>query len=228
MLMPGFSNQRVPLNIRLFIAISLTLALTPVLCGEIEKSLSGITPVELTRLFISETLIGTLIGFLARIFFSALETFGVAIAMFIGLSSVLAGPLEENEPLPAITSLITFAATALIFFTNLHWEILRGIAASYSALPVSGAFDARFDLVQVSDCLTKSFLVSLRISSPFVVYAIIINFAIGLAGKLVPQIPLYFVTVPAVLAGGLLLFYAISEPFMQIFTAAFSAWLAEG
>ena len=98
---------------------------TPVLCGEIEKSLSGITPVELTRLFISETLIGTLIGFLARIFFSALETFGVAIAMFIGLSSVLAGPLEENEPLPAITSLITFAATALIFFTNLHWEILR-------------------------------------------------------------------------------------------------------
>lgn len=115
--------------------------------------------------------------------------------MSIGLTSVLAGPIEENEPLPAIATLITLTATALIFFTDLHWEVLRGLVASYSALPVSGLFDARFDLVRVSDCLTKSFLVSLRISSPFIVYALIINFAIGLAGKLAPQIPLYFSTV---------------------------------
>jgi flagellar biosynthesis protein FliR len=118
--------------------------------------------------------------------------------------------------------------TALIFFTDLHWEVLRGLGASYSALPVSGLFDARFDLVQVSDCLTKSFLVSLRISSPFIVYALIINLAIGIAGKLAPQIPLYFITVPGIIAGGLLLFCAICEPFMQIFIAAFSTWLAEG
>jgi flagellar biosynthesis protein FliR len=148
--------------------------------------------------------------------------------MSIGLTSVLAGPIEENEPLPAIATLITLTATALIFFTDLHWEVLRGLVASYSALPVSGLFDARFDLVQVSDCLTKSFLVSLRISSPFIVYALIINFAIGLAGKLAPQIPLYFITVPAIIAGGLLLFCTICEPFMQIFNAAFSTWLAEG
>jgi hypothetical protein len=61
-------------------------------------------------------------------------------------------------------------------------------------LPVSGIFDAQFDLVQVTDCLTKSFLISLRISSPFITYALITNFVIGLAGKLVPQIPLYFIS----------------------------------
>jgi len=228
MLMPGFSNQRVPLHVRLFIAFSVSLALTPLLMGEIGKSLSGVAPVALTRLFISETLIGTLIGFLARIFFGALETLAGAIAMAIGLTSALASPIEEGEPLPAITTMITLTAMALIFFTDLHWEILRGLGASYSVLPVSGLFDPRFDLVQISDCLTKSFLISLRISSPFIVYALIINFAIGLAGKLVPQIPFYFITVPAVVVGGLLLFYATCEPFMQIFNAAFSVWLAEG
>ena len=76
MLVPGFSNQRVPRNVRLFIAFSVTLALTPLLSGEIEKNISGIAPVALTRLFLSETLIGTLIGFLARIYFGALETLG--------------------------------------------------------------------------------------------------------------------------------------------------------
>jgi flagellar biosynthesis protein FliR len=57
----------------------------------------------LTGLFISETLIGALIGFLARIFL-ALETLAGVIAMSIGLTSVLAGPIEENEPLPAIAT----------------------------------------------------------------------------------------------------------------------------
>lgn len=228
MLMPGFSNQRVPLNVRLFLAFSITLALTPLLSSKIEKSLEEMTPVALTMLFLSETLIGALIGFLARVFFSALETLAGAIAMSIGLSSVLAGAVEENEPLPSITSLITLTATALIFFTGLHLEVLRGLGASYTVMPVSSLFDAQFNLIQISDCLTKSFLVSLRISSPFIVYAIIINLVIGLASKMIPQIPLYFITIPTTLVGGLFLFYAVYLPFIQVFMTAFSAWLTNG
>ncbi len=228
MLMPGFSSQRIPANVRLLISFSATLTLTPLLAGEIKGHLSGRDPAIIIVLFISEIMTGFLIGFLARIFFGALETLAGAIAMSIGLTSALAGPIDENESLPAISTLITLSAAVLIFLTDLHWEVLRGLCASYSALPVSGWFDARVDLVQVTDCLTKSFFISLRVSSPFIVYALIVNFVIGLAGKLIPQIPVYFMTSPAVLAGGLLLLYATCKPFMEIFNAAFSAWLAEG
>jgi flagellar biosynthetic protein FliR len=228
MLMPGLANSRIPVNVRLFLAFSATLALAPLLSGQIAKTLSEVAPAALIRLFISETLIGALIGFLGRIYFGALETLAGVIAMSIGLTSALAGPMEESEPVPAITALITLSVTTLIFVADLHWEVLRGLAASYSALPVSGLFDSRFDLVQVSNCLTKSFFISLRVSSPFIVYALIANFAVGLASKLVPQIPIYFITVPAVIAGGLLLFYAVCKPFMEIFTEAFSTWLAAG
>jgi flagellar biosynthetic protein FliR len=148
--------------------------------------------------------------------------------MSIGLTSTLTSPMDEHESLPAITTFITFTATALLFFTNLHLEVIRGIAASYSALPVLGQFDARFNLVQVGDCLTRSFFVALRIGSPFVVYALITNFAIGIANKLVPQIPIYFITAPAVLAGGLVLLYLTCSPFLQIFNEAFLTWLAAG
>lgn len=228
MLMPGFSSRRVPVNVRLFIAFSTTLALMPLLSIEVDKDVSGLQPVALIRLFVSEMLIGVLIGFLGRIFFGALETLAGAIAMSIGLASALAVPMEENEPLPAISSLIMLAATALLFLTNLHWEVLRGLCDSYSVLPVSGLFNTQVNLAQVGDCLTKSFLISLRISSPFIVYALIVNLAIGLAAKLIPQIPLYFITVPAVIAGGLFLFYATCKPFFQLFNAAFSAWLLTG
>jgi flagellar biosynthesis protein FliR len=227
MLMPGFSSSRVPVRVRLFMSFSITLALTPLLSFEVAKTLDNDAPAAVIRLFASETLVGLLIGFLARIFFGALETCSGVIAMSIGLTSALTGPMEEHEPLPAITTFITFVATALVFITNLHWEVIRGIAASYSALPVAGLFDARVDLIQVSDWLSKSFLISLRIGSPFIVYALIANFAIGLASKLVPQIPIYFITVPAVIAGGLVLLYLTCSPFFQIFNEALLAWVTD-
>jgi flagellar biosynthetic protein FliR len=228
-LMPGFSSRRIPVRVRLFMSFSITLALTPLLYQDVAKTLGDASsPTAILRLFVSETMAGLLMGFLARIFFGALETLSGAIAMSIGLTSALAGPMEDHEPLPAIANFITFVATVLVFVTNLHWEIVRGIVASYSLLPVSGLFDVRFGLVQVSDCLTKSFLAALRIASPFIVYALVTNFALGLASRLVPQIPVYFITVPAVLAGGLALWYLIYLPFFQIFNEEFLTWIAGG
>jgi flagellar biosynthesis protein FliR len=229
MLMPGFSSNRIPVRVRLFVSLSITLALAPLLSQQVTNLLGDdSSSVAIIRLFASETLVGLLIGFLARILFGAVETFSGAIAMSIGLTSAIAGPMEEHESLPAITTFIIFVAAALVFITNLHWEVIRGIAASYSALPVVRPFDARFGLIQVSDCLTKSFLIALRIGSPFMIYALITNFAIGLACRMVPQIPVYFITVPAVLAGGLALWYLIYLPFFQIFNEAFLAWIAGG
>lgn len=228
MLMPGISNPRVPVKVRLFIAFAITLALTPLLSGAIAVNLPETPPFVLMSMLFSETLIGVLIGFLGRVFFGALETFGSVIATAIGLASPLKGPIEENEPLPAVASLITLAATTLFFLADLHWEVLRGLVASYAALPVSQSFNPQFSLVQVSDCLTKSFLISLRISSPFIIYSLIINLAVGLAAKLTPQIPVYFISIPAVVAGGLLLLYVTCKQFLELFIAAFSAWLVTG
>ena len=109
MLMPGFSNQRVPRNVRLFIAFSVTLELTPLLSGEIEKNISGIAPVALIRLFLSETLIGTLIGFLARIYFGALETLGGVIAMSIGLTRAVSERSELKGDSRIANSLIHYS-----------------------------------------------------------------------------------------------------------------------
>ncbi len=116
----------------------------------------------------------------------------------------------------------------LFFLTDLHWEVLRGLIASYAALPVSGELNMQFSLVQVSDSLSKSFLLALRIGSPFIVYSLVVNLAVGLAAKLTPQIPIYFITVPAVLTGGLLLLYATCKPALELFITGFSGWLATG
>jgi flagellar biosynthetic protein FliR len=228
MLMPGFSSRRVPVNVRLFLAIAVSLALMPILVDRIEPHLSAAAPATLFLLLASEVAIGALIGLLGRSYLAALETLGNVIALAIGLSSPLGGPTDDHEPQPSITSLVTLAATVLFFVAELHWEVLRGLAASYAALPAVGRFDAQFGLVEITDCLAAAFTLSLRISSPFIAYALIVNLAVGLASRLIPQIPIYFVTVPAVLFGGLALLYATCTPFLELFITGFSAWLSTG
>jgi flagellar biosynthetic protein FliR len=228
MLMPGYSSERVPTNIRLFIAIAVTLALMPSLGDDVETSFLNTTPMALLRVICSELAIGGMIGFLARIFFGALETLGTAMANATGLTSPLGGPADDAAQLPTIASLISLAATALFFIMDQHLEVLRALAASYGAMPIRDGFPVSFSLSQVIDTFSKSFMLSLRISSPFIIYSVVINFAIGLAGKLTPQIPVFFVLTPAVLGLGMFLLYFTAPQLLSLFMLGFSGWLSAG
>jgi flagellar biosynthesis protein FliR len=228
MLMPGFSSPRVPVVVRLFLCVAITLALAPFLGPSIEKLTGDISALGLARLIVSELLIGGMIGFMGRIFFAALETLGTAIAMQIGLANALGVPIDETEPLPSVATLLTFLATTLLFVTDQHWEVLRGIVASYRTLPVAAGFGPQFGLVQVADCFSKAFFLALRIASPFILFALILNLAVGLANKLTPQIQIYFISIPFALAGGLFLLYFTFKQILELFMVGFSAWLRSG
>ena len=79
MLMPGFSSPRLPVQVRLFIAIALSLALTPLVSDELRRLLGDAAPLRFLRLVASELLIGATIGLMGRFFFIALETLGMAV-----------------------------------------------------------------------------------------------------------------------------------------------------
>jgi flagellar biosynthesis protein FliR len=228
MLMPGFSSPRVPVVARLFLAIVITLAFVPLLGPDVVKEIDNIGPLNLFRLIASEAAIGGMIGFIGRIFFAALETLGTAVAQEIGLANALGAPIDESEQIPIIGTLLTFLATTLLFVTDLHWEVLRGIVASYRALPIAAGFRSQFGLVQIADALNTSFLLSLRIASPFIVFAIIVNLGIGLANRLTPQIHVYFMAAPIVVFAGLVLFYFTFRELIELFMAGFAAWLRSG
>ena len=228
MLMPGTSSTRIPVHIRLFLAFAVTLALAPLLLAPIQAEVADLSPRTFAPLIISELLIGALIGLIARIFFLALQMLASAAAMAVGFGGLPGPGIEEPEPVAPLVSLITLTAVLLLFITDQHWEILRGLAESYSAMPIAELFGAQFALTEVVDGLADSFLIALRISSPFIIYAVIVNFAIGVANKLTPQIPIYFISLPFVLAGGLLLLYFIGPEMLQLFIGGFASWLARG
>ncbi len=228
MLMPGFSSPRIPVQVRLFIAIALSLAITPLVYDQLGRAIGGGEPLTLLRLMVTEMLTGALIGLMGRVFFVALETIGMALSLSIGLSSNLGAPVNEDEPLPAIATMLTLAATALLFLTDLHIEIFKAIAQSYMALPPGEGFSAQHALVQIVDKSTLAFLLALRICSPFLIFSAVLNFAVGLTNRLVPGVQIFFLSTPFLLLGGLLLLYFTIKPLLHIFIAAFAQFLVNG
>ena len=80
-------------------------------------------------------------------------------------------------------------------------------------------------LRQVADALGESFRLTLRIASPYVIYALIVNLALALVNRLTPQIQIFFVATPFVVAGGLALLYFTIKPAIEAFLTGFGAWL---
>jgi len=177
-------------------------------------------------LIASETIIGSIIGLMGRMFFLALQFAGSAITMLIGMSDTPGAQIDETEPSAALTSLISLTAAVLLFLTDLHWEVLRALVESYVAVPVSEQLAPNLGVIKIVDALTDAFFIALRICAPFIVYSLTINLMFGILGKLTPQIPVYFISIPFVLAGGGIILYFAFDEFLQIFISGFGDWLA--
>jgi flagellar biosynthetic protein FliR len=228
MLAPGFSNSQIPAQIRLFVALAVTLSLTPLLLEKIPDVALGDDPILTLKAIVVESLVGAMIGILARIFYLALETLATGAAQMLGFANPFGFQLEAAETMPPLATLISLAALALLFVADLHWELLRGLVASYDVVPVGADFNARVALKQVADALGESFRLALRIASPFVIYALVVNFALALVNRLTPQVQVFFVATPFVAAGGLVLLYLTIKPAIDAFLIGFGAWLSLG
>lgn len=228
MVVPGFGTSRIPARIRLFVALSISLALAPLLTPAIQAAMPDETLATVARLIGTELLTGAFIGFLGRAFLAALETMATLVSMAIGMSNMPGMPIEGVDSLPPVANLFTVTATAMIFITNQHWEILRGLTASYDAIPPGLPLAAVSSLEQLAEQLGRTFVLALRVCSPFIVYTIVINLAVGLVNKLTPQIPVYFISLPFVIAGGLYFLYLVIAEAIMIFLDGYFTWLQIG
>lgn len=220
MLMPGLSSARVPVQVRLFVAIAATGALLVHLWDQILPFASR-EPAVLAPMVVSELLTGGLIGLVGRLYMLALQFIGSSITMLIGLGGGAAPGIESGEPQSPLSEIISLSALLLLFVMDFHHDIVRALVRSYEVAPVNLFFDPRQALVNVTDTMGESFMIALRLGSPFIAYAILVNLTVGFVNKLTPQIPVYFISLPMVIAGGLILFYFAIATMLTLFADGF-------
>jgi len=222
MLMPGFGTMRVPMNIRLFVSIAVSFALLAHLWGQIAPHVDS-RPVVLAPMIVSELLIGALIGLVARFYVLALQFIASAISMLGGFGGMPGIAIEEPDAQGPVGALVSLAALLMLFILGFHHQMIEALVNSYRVAPVNVFFSPQSALTDLADTISDSFLIVLRLGSPFVAYAILVNLATGFINKLSPQIPVYFISLPFVLAGALVLMYLAFPTMLSLFADGFAA-----
>jgi len=220
MLMPGLSSVRVPMQVRLYVAVAVTGGLLAFLWDRIYPFVDP-RPSVLVPMVVSELLVGGLIGAMTRLYMEALRFIGSSMAMLIGFNNMGGPAIEEAEPQAALAAVISFSALLLLFVFDFHHEVIKALVASYGVAPLDVFFNPQAALVDIADTVSESFFLVIRLGSPFIAYAILINLTIGLVNKLVPQIPVYFISLPFVVAGGLIIFYFAIGALLSLFVNGF-------
>lgn len=203
MLMPALGESSIPARIRLTSALLLSLLLYPAVSPGVAAS-SG-TFSGLAASLGTEIAIGLAIGFSTRLVISALQVAGATIAMQLSLSFAEGVDPNQGANSAILTNFLTVTAVALIFATDLHHLAIAGIVDSYTLFP-PGRIPSTEDFAMMAiTTITESFRVALQIAAPFIVFGLIFQLGLGLLSRLMPQIQIFFIAMPASIAVGLLL-----------------------
>lgn len=137
-------------------------------------------------------------------------------------------PLEEGDTGSPLATLVSSAAVMLIMTMGLHIELLRAIIESYSVIPPGAPLPLQALTTSMVETAAQTSVLALRLAAPFLVYGVIVNFALGVGNRFAQQLSVYHATTGVVMLGGFLLLYVISIDWMLIFTSSYQGWLVQG
>ncbi len=228
MMAPGLSSARIPIHVRLFAALAVTVSIAPLLQHEMTMAAQRASEDERPVMILSEILTGAAIGTMARLFFLALQFAATAISTFIGLAGIPGIPLEEVDTGSPLGTLVSTGAVMLVFSMGLHIELLQGVLDSYRIFPPVTALPIAALMDNMLSVLSETFTLALRLSAPFIAYGVVVNFALGIGNRFAPHLSVYHATTGVVILGGFLLFYVMWMDWILIFLTGYEAWLVRG
>lgn len=225
-IMPGIGDSYVPQNIRLYIALGISLVLMPLVSPFLPSHMPDTA--GLLVLMGSEFIIGIFIGTVARIFMLALDTAGMIISMQSGLGNAQVFNPSMATQGSLVGVLMSVTGVVLILATNLHHLLIYGLLGSYDVFPV-GTLPGSGDMANmISKAIAGSFAVGLQIAAPFIVLSLMLYIGMGVLSRLMPQVQVFMLSLPLqiilslvtlvlMLSAGLLFWLAKFEETMMFF-----------
>lgn len=226
MIMPGIGDSFVPSPVRLFFALALCLVLTPPLAA-----LMPAPPTQaalLVGLLVSEALIGMFIGTVMRIMISTLDTAGSIVSLQTGFSSALLfNPVSLGQG-SLIGSVYSMMGVTLLMVLNMHHYMIATIVDSYQIMPATGqAPDFSSFAEIIVGIVTIAFKLGVQMSLPFLVVGLIMQMGLGVLGRLMPQIQIFFLALPAQITIGLIMLTMTLASSMLFWANNYEATIAQ-
>jgi len=226
MLLPAIGEATIPGRIRIGLAMTLALVLYPVVASKFDP------PAGLGGLVVAlghEIVVGIFIGGAARLLMSAVQFAGSVMAFQSGLSFAQTVDPTLGVQGAILGSFLSMLAVTLIFATDLHYLLISALADSYTLFQ-PGAYLPVGDLAQAAvGIVSGAFVVAIQLAAPFLVFGLVFYVGLGILSRLMPQVQVFFVAMPANIFLGFLLLMllvgAIGLAFAQYFASAMQPFL---
>ena len=212
MLMPAFSERSVSVRIRLVLAVMMTLMLFPLV-----SQYYGVVPATFSGILAAmgkEIAIAALLGLSVRLIMTALQIAATIIAFQMGLSFAMGPDPSTGQQTVQLGTFLSTLGLTLIFVTNLHYLIIAAMYDSYEMFPVNQLLPVEDVANYATQILTNSFTIALKMASPFIVYGLIFYFGLGILSRLMPQLQVFFIAMPANILMGIVILMILLSTLM--------------
>jgi flagellar biosynthetic protein FliR len=194
MVLPGIGEGYVSARVRLVFALIASLAMMPAL-SPLMPTIPG-SPLALIVIIASEVLTGLFFGLMARILLSTMHTVGMILSYQSSLATATMFDSSQAGQGTAIGNFLGMLALVLLFITDLHHLMLRGLYDSYALFP-PGNFAPVGDFAEVMSRLVgDTFVVAMKMASPLIAIGLLSYISSGVLSRLMPNMQVFFVIVP--------------------------------
>lgn len=220
MVMPGIGDAAIPSRVRLVFALFLSLVLMGPFGDQIP--VMPTEPIYLLGVVGAEILLGLMIGLSARLIMASVHVAGTIIGFQSGLSAAQHFDPNQGAQGAILASLMAILALLIIFTMELHHDLIRATAASYTLFPIGKGLNlVDFGMLSI-EIVSRSFLIGVQMATPFLVYGLIFNITLGLIARLIPTFQIFFIAMPLNIFVGFILFSILIGAMLRWFSQSFS------
>jgi flagellar biosynthesis protein FliR len=199
---PPWDNQVIPMQVRLFSILGLSLALTPVVSSSLPPF-----PATWTAgvfLVLREFLMGLGCGLVFRFLFAGVQMAGnlVSIQMGFGMATVLDPQTQAQNTL--LSRMLVLFATLIFLTMNGHHVLLMLLAQSFQEVPLGAGISLPSGLIAYITSLGRlMYNLAVQLLAPVLALLFLTQVSLGLVARAVPQIRVMIVGFPLTIAVGL-------------------------
>ncbi|RKY62149.1 MAG: flagellar biosynthetic protein FliR [Candidatus Neomarinimicrobiota bacterium] len=200
MTMPVFGYQTVSRVVRLMLAVVLTIVVFMVHPKVIIETGSLF---EMSFLILREILIGMILGFGARLIFEGITMAGSFIGRQTGLAIANIIDPTSQEQVPIISQFWLMLMIVYFFTVNGHQFLINILMKNMSVIPIGGGhFSAALGQTLVEGG-SQAFIIAIQLAAPVIGLLLIVDTALALVARVMPQVNIFIVSLPLKLGVGI-------------------------
>ncbi len=176
------------------------------------------TTIELMIAMIKEFAIGFVIGLIMQMFLSIFHLGGELIDMQIGLSMASAYDPSSNASISVTGNLLSTMYIFIFFISNSHLALINVVVKSFQVIPIGlEAISTRVGVYFI-ELFGYILIYAVQLALPIIVVEIIVEVAVGILMRLVPNINVFVINMQLKIMIGLVVILTIIPALTQYMT----------